>query len=90
VELWPCQFAFPCSTTAGCATQYVDLHFLRRMQSANQTVVVDLSIGYINDRNRGYERRDANCTVLTARVLRVRSRVCSIGTTACRTTPNRR
>jgi putative transposase len=59
----------------------------REGMSANHKRV---SIGYINARIRGYERRDANCTVLTACVLRVRSRACSTGTAACRTTPNRR
>jgi len=39
-------------------------------------VVVAFSVGYINVRIRGYEMRDANCTVLTACGRRMRARFC--------------
>ena len=40
-------------------------------QLASQRVIVEFSIGYTNDRIRGYEMRYVNCAELTACILHV-------------------
>jgi hypothetical protein len=60
-----------------------------RQQLTNQSVVVDVSIDYINERIRGYEMRDANCTGLMASILRARLRFCKTVTAAGGTVSNR-
>ena len=56
------------------------------LQLANQCAVVAFSVGYINGRACGYEMRDANETVLTAHVARVKLRPCKTVTASCSTT----
>lgn len=51
-------------------------HHVECLQLANQNVVVDFSIGYITEQICGYEMRDANCTVLTVHIVRVKLRFC--------------
>jgi hypothetical protein len=47
-------------------------HYVEYLQLANRTGFVDFSIGYINEQICGYEMRDANCTGITAYIVRLR------------------
>ena len=59
------------------------------LQLPNQCAGGAFSVGYINDQICGYEMRDANETVLTTRVARVKLRVCKTVTASCSTTSKR-